>query len=366
MPRLPGPVLHAERGRNYFDTSKDRGRYLSAGFHSDMGYFRDDRPLYELLLDDKQQKELDEMWLELDFVASATTRMYVEFCSNGRRPTTAPAGSSQADMQSQNSEITSEARIKQMESRYLAQASGGDEVGIQAIKDYFNWVNDSIRSVEKARIDAEPSHLEALLKFAGRAYRRPLSRQEKDDLVAYYTSARKDGGLDHEAAMRESIVAVLMSPDVCYRIDLIPPDKGIHPLSDYELASRLSYFLWSSMPDDELLAHAAAGDLHEPAVIVAQARRMLKDRRIRALAVEFGGNWLDFRRFEELSTVDRDRFPSFNSDLQEAMFEEPVRFLVDVFQADRSVLDLLYANDTFVNPALARHYGIPIQSEARR
>jgi len=155
---------------------------------------------------------------------------------------------------------------------------------------------------------------------------------------------------------------VLMSPNFCYRIDLSASDAGIHPLTDYELASRLSYFLWASLPDEELLAHAAAGDLHQLNVIASQARRMVRDQRIRALAVEFGGNWLDFRRFEELNTVDRERFAGFTNDLREAMFEEPVRFLLDVFQNNRSVLDLLYAKDTFVNPVLAQHYGMPISS----
>ena len=134
---------------------------------------------------------------------------------------------------------------------------------------------------------------------------------------------------------------------------------GIQPLSDFDLASRLSYFLWSSMPDEELLRHAAAGDLHKPEVIKAQARRMLQDPRIRALAVEFGGNWLDFRDFEQIGTVDRERFPSFTDELREAMFEEPIRFLLDVFRHNRSILDFLYAHDTFVNPVLARHYGMP-------
>jgi len=150
-----------------------------------------------------------------------------------------------------------------------------------------------------------------------------------------------------------------MSPDFCYRVDLLGSGKGIQPLSDLNLASRLSYFLWSSAPDAELLARAAAGELHKPNVIVAQARRMLKDPRVRALAVEFGGNWLDFRRFEELNSVDRERFPSFTNELRQAIFEEPIYFLTDVFQTNRSVLDLLYANDTFVNPVLAKHYGIP-------
>src|SRR5207249_5894816 len=136
------------------------------------------------------------------------------------------------------------------------------------------------------------------------------------------------------------------------RLDLPKPGAGAQPLSDYALASRLSYFLWSSMPDAELLGHAAAGDLHQPEVLVAQARRMLRDPRVRGLATEFGGNWLDFRRFEEHNAVDRERFPSFTNELRQAMFEEPIRYFVDVAQRNRSVLDLLYGNDTFVNRPL--------------
>ena len=128
---------------------------------------------------------------------------------------------------------------------------------------------------------------------------------------------------------------------------------------DYALASRLSYFLWSSMPDDELLAHAASGDLQKPDVLIAQARRMLKDDARAAWPSSSRGNWLDFRRFEEHNAVDRERFPSFNNELREAMFQEPVRFIEDVIRNDRSVLDLLYGNYTFVNPVLAKHYGMP-------
>jgi hypothetical protein len=113
------------------------------------------------------------------------------------------------------------------------------------------------------------------------------------------------------------------------------------------------------MPDEELLAHAAAGDLQKPAVLLAQTRRMLKDARVSGLATEFGGNWLDFRRFETLNSVDRDRFPSFNNDLREAMFQEPVRLIEDAIRNDRSVLDLIYGDYTFVNPSLAKHYGMP-------
>jgi Protein of unknown function (DUF1592)/Protein of unknown function (DUF1588)/Protein of unknown function (DUF1585) len=172
--------------------------------------------------------------------------------------------------------------------------------------------------------------------------------------------ARDRDKLDHETAMRESIVSVLMAPDLCYRVDLAQAATGIKRLSDYDLASRLSYFLWSSLPDDELLAHAKAGDLHQPKVMIAQARRMLKDPRARALAVEFGGNWLDFRRFEGIGTVDVERFPAFTPELRQAMYEEPVRFTLDVIQANRPLLDFLYGNYTFVNPVLAKHYGMPV------
>jgi hypothetical protein len=130
-------------------------------------------------------------------------------------------------------------------------------------------------------------------------------------------------------------------------------------LSDYALASRLSYFLWSSLPDAELLERAAKGDLHKPAVLTAQARRMLKDAKARGFATEFLANWLDFRRFEEWNAVDRERFPQFDNGLREAMFEEPIQFFLGMVKENRSALDFIYGNYTYVNPALARHYEMP-------
>ena len=116
------------------------------------------------------------------------------------------------------------------------------------------------------------------------------------------------------------------------------------------------------MPDLDLLSHAAAGDLRETSVLIAQTRRMLADSRVRRFATEFAGNWLGFRRFEEHNAVDRERFPSFTSELRQAMYEEPIRLFVDVVSRDRSVLDLLYGEDTFVNQVLAKHYGMPAPS----
>jgi hypothetical protein len=178
-------------------------------------------------------------------------------------------------------------------------------------------------------------------------------------LLSFYDKHRKQNELSHEDALRDVLVTVLMSPHFYYRFDLMEPGPAARPVPDYALASRLSYFLWSSMPDAELLSHAAAGDLHDPKVLTAQARRMLRDPHVRGLAIEFAGNLLDIRRFEEHNAVDRDRFPSFSNELRQAMFEEPIHYFIDVAQRNRSVLDLLYADDTFVNRPLARHYGMP-------
>src|SRR5262249_59822019 len=149
-------------------------------------------------------------------------------------------------------------------------------------------------------------------------------------------------------------------PSAGYRLDLPQPGAGNLPLPDVALASRLSYFLWSSMPDKELMARAAACDLHEPKVLIAQTRRMLRDPRVRGLAEQFAGNWLEFRRFEESNTVDRGRFPGFTNDLRQALAEEPIRFFLHMAGQNRSVHDFLDAEYTFVNPLLAKHYGMPV------
>jgi Protein of unknown function (DUF1592)/Protein of unknown function (DUF1588)/Protein of unknown function (DUF1587)/Protein of unknown function (DUF1585)/Protein of unknown function (DUF1595) len=369
---FPTAFCLRERGRFYPITSMDKGRFLGAGFHNVMGYFRDDTPLIELILDENGKKELDTLWQEFDFIADYTVRTYSQFIYNAgegggvRRNVERP---------SQN-EFATEAAIFRLRDQILAQAATGTDPAIlEAIKDYFDRTNTQIRWLERARMEAEPRHLDALVKFAARAYRRPLAPEESDDIHAYYRELREKKGqkqLKHEEAMRGSIASILTSPDFLYRVDLVNPSLGVsaksanqpaatryRPVSGYSLASRLSYFLWSSMPDEELLSHAAAGDLSKPDVLAAQVRRMLKDGRARALAMEFGGNWLDFRRFESHNAVDRERFPSFTNELREAMFEEPIRFITDLIQNDRTVLDLLYGKYTFVNRALAKHYGMP-------
>lgn len=364
---FPDMFYKEQRGRDYFRSGRDEGRSLSAGFHNVMGYFRDDQAFYELLLDGPQQARLDQMWRELDFITFANMRSYVQFAISGTRGARESFRDKEPSIpfavRLSDEQIASTSMLRDLEAGYVARVTPGDDEALTAVKSYFDSMDAGIRWVEKTRVAAEPSHLKALLEFAEHAYRRPLSAEDKADILDFYHSARDKDQLDHETAMRETIVMVLMAPEFTYRLDLLGDQQGVHPLSDSELASRLSYFLWSSMPDAELMAHAASGDLHNPAVLTAQAHRMLKDPRSRALAVEFGGNWLDFRRFDEIGTVDVERNTTFTPELKKAMFEEPVRFLQDVFQSNRPVTDFVLGKDTFVNPVLAKHYGIPISAQ---
>jgi hypothetical protein len=381
---FPDAFYVEERGRYFPDDSEDKGRLLSASYHNTMGYFRDDTPLMELILDENGRKELNRLWNEFDFIAAYTARTWVQYFFN-QSGEVQGKGAESGTARPPDHEITDQAVIFGLRDAYLDKAQSdtrNDPISTDAINEHFDGVNATLRALEKEHADAQPKHLDALVRFAARAYRRPLSTAERKDLAAYYHQLRDKSGLSHEDAMRESIAGVLVSPDFLYRIDLLDAGmpssvSAIHraaflksssgknssvpsrPVSAYALANRLSYFLWSSMPDDELLRHAAAGDLEKKDVLLTETRRMLQDDRVRGLATEFAGNWLDFRHFETNNTVDRERFPDFNNDLREAMFQEPVRFIEDVVRNDRSVLDMLYGRYTFVNPALAKHYGMP-------
>ena len=212
---------------------------------------------------------------------AAATRTYIQFYLNeaGEARNAAKGGNiaQPSALAPEDKDITSEARINRVRQNYLTRG-GNNDVAIKAVEDHFKMVNDTLRWVDKAKLEAEPVHLRDLLEIAARAYRRPLTQEERDDLTAFYRSRREKDDADHESAMRDCLVNVLMAPDFCYRIDLAGDNPGIHPLSDYALASRLSYFLWSSMPDQELLDHAAAGDLHRPDVLAAQTRANAQGR----------------------------------------------------------------------------------------
>jgi len=360
---FPDAFYVSERGLSFDGAEKHegKGRLLSAGFHLMTGYFRDDAPLEELLLNEAEARELRQLWAELDFITLAPIRQYKDFIFFERaEPPRFMFGAEFDFARSEDKDAAAQGKIRRLAEAYLAKAltNGATGDAVVALEDYFRNIAAEINHVEGRRAEAEPSHLKALLDFAGRAYRRSLLEEERADLLAFYRTQREKEGLSHEDAIRESLVGVLMSPHFNYRAQPPPSGRGVQLLPDVALASRLSYFLWSSLPDLALLSYARSGELHEPEQILAQTRRMLRDERARALAVEFGGNWLDFRRFEEHNSVDRQRFPSFDNNLRAAMFEEPVRFFMNIVREDRSVLEFLYGNYTFVNDALATHYGM--------
>lgn len=374
---FPDTFYVSERGRYWPDDSTDKGRLLSAGYHNSGGYYRDDTALMQLILDKKGQKELNRLWDEFDYIADQTATTWVQYYFNQSGEVDGK-GDESGSPRPIGHAITDTQVIMGLRDKYLAKAAAdpnNDKIAPVAIRDHFARINATLRHTEKERLASEPAHLAALVRFAEHAYRRPLTQAERTNIIAYYHMLRTQNQLSHEDAIRDSIVSVLVSPYFLYRFDLAEPSASkpavatasaktstayeSQALSDYSLASRLSYFLWASMPDAELMNHAQKGDLHKPAVLLAQARRMLKDPKVKGLATEFTGNWLVFRQFETNNSVDRMRFPTFDDNLREAMFEEPIHFMQDNIENDRSVLDLLYANYTFVNPPLAKHYGMP-------
>ncbi|MBM3772991.1 MAG: DUF1592 domain-containing protein [Acidimicrobiia bacterium] len=197
--------------------------------------------------------------------------------------------------------------------------------------------------------------------IARRAYRRPVTEADIRPLLAFYEDARKArGGADFDAGIEAALRRTLVSPDFLFRIEHDPPKLAPgqpYRLSDIELASRLSFFLWSSIPDDTLLDAAARGELSRPAVFEQHVRRMLADRRSSALVRHFAGQWLWVRNIR-LHTPDPAIFPDFDENLREAFAREIELFLESQLRDDRSVRELLTADYTFLNERLARHYGI--------
>ena len=191
-----------------------------------------------------------------------------------------------------------------------------------------------------------------------RAYRRPVTRDDVDALLAFYREGRGKGGF--EAGIELALRRILVGPEFLFRAVASPPatSSASYRISDFDLASRLSFFLWSSIPDDELLDVAAKGLLKDPAVLERQVRRMLADARSQALVQNFAGQWLSLRLLTARSP-DIYLFPDFDEGLRQAFRTETELFVESVLRENRSVLDLLSANYTFVNERLARHYGIP-------
>ncbi len=206
--------------------------------------------------------------------------------------------------------------------------------------------------------EEEPCARKILSTVARHAFRRTVNDADLAAPMQFYAHGRQGG--DFDAGIRSGLMAILVSPKFLYRAE--PPPQGLaagaaYPISDIELASRLSFFLWSSVPDDELIDTAAAGKLHDPKVLDAEVKRMLADPKADALVKNFAFQWLGVRAVDRVDP-DRNLFPSYNADIRDDFKTEMALWVGSIFHEDRSVLDLLTANYTYVNERLALLYGI--------
>ena len=290
-------------------------------------FHREDDHLGRLLLDEAEQAKLDRLWKELRFCSHEAPRLLDAL----------------------------ELLIEALEGNNVADRSQND-----AIIPMRKIFQKRVASFRQQLLASEPRQLAALIAFAARAYRRPLTGNETAELKGLYEQLREQE-LSHEAAFRLTLAKVFVASPFLFRLEETPPGLKAAPVSNSEFASRLSYFLWSSMPDRELRS-ATLSDAER----LRQVRRMLKDPRVRRLAMEFASQWAHIQDFDSRVTKSKKHFPEF-AELRADMYEESILFFTDLFQQDRSLLSLLNADHTFVNERLAKFYGIPgIQGDSWR
>lgn len=344
----------------------DNERGLAAGFHLVEGFFRDDRPFVEKVLDEQQQRELDGLWRELDFVTQSTETLLRGFVWFERSERHVLHDKRFDFLRPEDPRLVDDDLLTQFEKVYL------DKLGVKLIEGslepekpnsqydlihgFFVRIRAGLALYREQLKFAEQRALADLDTLAERAFHRPLTSGDSKSLRTLYDDLR-GRGQSVEASLRGAFTAVLMSPDFFFHLRSPPPGSGVHSLDAYALASRLSYFLWSSLPDEELLAAARAHKLQDDAELMAQTRRMLNDPRIDAFGREFFGQWLRYRDYLSKDPINAAAFPGYDDRLREAMFDEPVRLTTYLIQRDRPVTELLDSDVTFVNGVLARYYG---------
>jgi hypothetical protein len=283
-------------------------------------YYREDDALRRLMLDEKETAQLERLWAELHYVSHDALKL-----------------------------------VDAYEQLWQYATQDADPSAFTPMRES---IMKRAEEFKKLLVDTQPAHLDAVLKFAGGAYRRPMTDAEKDELRGLYRKLRTEE-IPHDQAIRLTLARTLVAPAFLYKAEKPVAGEKPGPVSDSELATRLSYFLWSSAPDAELRAVAASGKLRKPDVLAAQMRRMIKDDRARRLATEFACAWLHIYDFDQLGEKSERHFPTFTG-LRGAMYEETIRFFTDLFQNDGSVLNIIDADYTFLNAELAKHYGIEL------
>lgn len=350
----------------------DSGRGLSAGFHLVEGFFRDDRPLVDKVLSEQELAELNRLWEELDFVTESAETLLRGFVWFERAEREVLHDKRFDFLRSEDPHLVEDEMLDKFERLYL-EKMGVRMVGetltpenrdekYRMIHGFFSQIRNGLSQQKAMLAKAEPLAFESVEEFARRAFRRSLTPQDKIALRTLYEKLRADG-LGVELALRGVVMSVLMSPDYCYVYQSAPQGDATYAISNHEMASRLSLFLWASLPDDELLEAADMGALQSADALVVQAKRMLHDPRIEGFSREFFGQWLRFRDYLTKDPINAAAFPEYDAELREAMMEEPVKLATYLIQNDFPITQLLTSDVTFINRRLAKHYGGELEKE---
>ncbi len=302
-------------------------------FHTAIKYHRDDRFLRENMLGPKPNEELDRAWTDLltAFDYHDTIFRFILKKYEIEAPGTT---------------------IDSIDSNWIAQQEYPQK---GYLKNLYEDYHDKREQLESAH----SGHISDVVAFAENAWRKPLSNAQQQRLREFYEYLIEDKEQDHQGAIRSLIARVLVAPDFLYKVESPDKQAPIVALSDFALANRLSYFLWSSKPDKELLNAAMSGDLSDPDVLVKHAKRMLSHPNARRMATEFFGQWFGFYRFDDFMGIDSGHFPDFSGELKSSLYDESVSFFEYIVTQDRPLNEILFADYTFLNGSLAEHYGIP-------
>lgn len=343
----------------------DNDRGLEAGFHLVEGFFRDDQPLVQKVLSEKHKKELDDLWADLHFVTGSSESLIRGFVWFERSERAVLQDQRFDFLRSEDPQLVGDEMLTRFERVYLEKMNvklAGESLEpvqpndqYRMIHGFFQQIREGLARQKEMLAKAEAIGKDEIERLAEHAYCRPLRPDELGALQKLYDLQRRQGA-GIEESLRGVLQAILMSPNFCYRYVDKAEGTGIAPLSNDALATRLSYFLWSSLPDEELLTAARSGSLQTDEGLRAQTRRMAKDIRARRFTREFLGQWLRYRDFLA-APPNTKAFPEDSQALRNAMFEEPARLAAYLIEQDAAVTDLLASDQTFVNGVLARHYG---------
>lgn len=309
-------------------------------------YIRDDRFVVDHLIDQATRRRLDAAWMNL-YASFEYHDNYLRLLANHYK----------YDLKGDGIDRMTPARI---------------ELLPEPMRQYVVPLRRHYDQVMAAQAAAQPGHVRDALDFAARAWRRPLAESERQGLRAFYARTIA-ADRDHSRAIRALLARILVAPQFLYRVEpglaAGKAETGApRQLGGWEMASRLSFFLWASIPDAPLRRAAAAGELATTAGIEREVRRMLADPKARRLATEFFGQWLGFYNFDDYKGVDTSRFTDFTDEVRQSMYDEAVSFFEHIVRRDRPVNEIFFADYTFLNRPLAEYYGVRLAppADARR